>query len=87
MVSFRPLRIGLWDPFQMAEIHGEYKRGDPNLSLQVLGAHPPNFQDIVVLKNLTIKGKLSFDDSPGPKGEKPWFPRCLFFFFLIFVCL
>ena len=22
MVSFRPLRIGLWDPFQMAELHG-----------------------------------------------------------------
>ena len=22
MVSFRPLRIGLWDPFQMAYIHG-----------------------------------------------------------------
>ena len=31
MVSFRPLRIGLWDPFQMADtwlIHG----GDPNRS-------------------------------------------------------
>ena len=22
MISFRPLRIGLWDPFQMAELHG-----------------------------------------------------------------
>ena len=22
MGSFRPLRIGLWDPFQMTEIHG-----------------------------------------------------------------
>ena len=35
MVSFRPLRIGLWDPFQMAFfwlING----GDPN-HLQVLG--------------------------------------------------
>jgi len=34
MVIISPLRIGLWDPFQMALI--AYKRDDPN-HLQVLG--------------------------------------------------
>ena len=30
MTSYGPLRIGLWDPFEMAELHGLLNGGDPN---------------------------------------------------------
>ena len=39
--GFRPLRIGLWDPFQMAELLWLLNGGDPN-HLHPLGAHPPS---------------------------------------------
>ena len=45
MASFRPL--GLWDPFQMTELHGLYMGGLLTTSnyLHPLGAHPPSSQD------------------------------------------
>ena len=36
---FRPLSIGLWDPFQITSM--ALHVGDPN-HLQVLGVHPPS---------------------------------------------
>ena len=42
MVIVSPLRIGLWDPLQMAYLHGETKWGWSDHHLQVLGAHPPS---------------------------------------------
>ena len=41
MVSFRPVNIGLWDPFQMAELHGWNKwGGDPFTTEPSPGSHP-----------------------------------------------
>ena len=42
MVGCCPLRICLWDPFQMAELYGLYIQVSIMNHIQVLGAHPPS---------------------------------------------
>ena len=67
---FRPLRIGLWDPFPNGRFMADINGGDPNVPLtSVLGAHPPSrlkvttsrFEQRVVSKfSLTIPIKVTF---------------------------
>ena len=51
MVIVSPLRVGLWDPFQMA-MKIAYQWGNPN-HLQVLGAHPPSIPQKITIHPFT----------------------------------